>query len=167
MSWLDPYKWLISLALVALLAAGGWFAWWHHGNVRYDAGMAYVHDVDAKALATAQKAADAKTAQLLAQSNKAHQEAANAIQKYDDYVARVALEPVRVRIRACIGSPVSGPSAAKAGTTDPGPAPGTSAPVLDRGDAQGLDLTPELGTILQGFAYVDIGLQESQQRAVK
>ena len=62
MSFLDPYKWLAGLILVAILAAGAWFVWWHHGHVEYEAGIAAQRAADSSSLATYTKARDAQLA---------------------------------------------------------------------------------------------------------
>ena len=97
MSFLDPYKWLISLALVALLAAGGWYAWWHHGNVRYTAGIAAQQAAEAKSLAIYTKARDAQLA--------------TAERSYHAEIDSLQLHPIQLgALRLCIQMPDSAPA---------------------------------------------------------
>ncbi len=96
MSFLDPYKWLISLALVALLAAGGWFAWWHHGHVRFEAGIAAQQAAEAKSLAIYTKARDAQLA--------------TAERSYHAEIDSLQLHPIQLgALRLCIQMPDSAP----------------------------------------------------------
>ncbi len=62
MNFLDPYKWLIGLVLAAVLAAGAWFVWWHHGHVQFNAGIAAQRAAEAKSLAVYTQARDAQLA---------------------------------------------------------------------------------------------------------
>lgn len=60
--------------LGAALIAGMWFAWVHHGSVRYRAGIAAQQAADTKAFAALEAAANARIANLTAQYNAASQQ---------------------------------------------------------------------------------------------
>ena len=113
MSFLDPYKWLAGLILVAILAAGAWFVWWHHGHVEYEAGIAAQRAADSSSLATYTKARDAQLA--------------SAEASYHAEIDRLRLHPISLPVvRLCINMPsgagpgkgTSGPPGAGTGSAD-------------------------------------------------
>jgi len=55
-------KYVLGGVLVAAILAGCAFAYWHHGNVRYDAGIAAQQAADAKSLVAYTQARDAQLA---------------------------------------------------------------------------------------------------------
>ncbi len=81
-------KYVLGAALVALLVAGAWFAWWHHGNVRYTAGIAAQQAADAKSLVAYTQAKDAQ----LAASQESYRAELDSLKLHP-----IALGPVRLR----------------------------------------------------------------------
>ncbi len=165
---ISPYRWLIELVL-ALVAVGlVAFAWWHHGNARYHAGIAAQQSADNRSFAVLDKAVRKIDADRAAKVAKLEKEDADAQKRYDDYVARDPLGPVRVLVDTYYReAPVPGPAA---GIAPPGPPAAASRP---RGPVhpgnpalQSLDLAPALGVVLHGFADLDLGLRECEGRAM-
>ena len=113
MSFLDPYKWLVGLILVLVLALGTWFVWWHHGHVEYEAGIAAQRAADSSSLATYTKARDA--------------ELASAEASYHAEIDHLRLHPISLPVvRLCLAMPsgaglgqgTSGPPGAGTGSAD-------------------------------------------------
>lgn len=165
---IDPYRWLIELVTGLLACAVLWFVWWHHGSARYHAGIAAQQAADRKSFAVLDQAVKKIDTDRAAQVAKLEKENADDQKRYDDYVARNPLGPVRVLVDTYYRqAPVPGAARpiAPAGIAAAAGGPGGS---VHPGHAalETLDLAPALGVVLRGFADLDIDLRDCQARAL-
>ena len=87
-------KYVLGAVLVAALLAGCAFAYWHHGNVRYTAGIAAQQAADAKSLVAYTKATEARYTQ--------------ATETYSAEIDHLRLHPIALPVtRLCLDVPSS------------------------------------------------------------
>ena len=134
-------KYVMGGVLVAAILAGCAFAYWHHGNVRYTAGIA------------AQQVAEAKSLAIYTQARNAQLASAEA--SYHAEIDNLRLHPIDlgpVRLREYVPSAASqdpvtcGPASAAPAT---GPVPG----VPSRGDpVRSATNPPDISGLLESYA---------------
>lgn len=165
---ISPYRWLIELVLALVLVAAIWFAWWHHGNARYHAGIDAQRVADRRSFSVLDSAVKKIDADRAAKVAKLEKEDADAQKRYDDYVARYPLGPVRVLVDPYYReADLSGPARLVAPSIGAPAAGGSRGPLRAGNDQPAtLDLAPALGIVLRGFADLDLDLRECQGRAL-
>ncbi len=133
-------KYVLGGVLIALLVAGGWFAWWHHGNVRYTAGIAAQRAAEAKSLAIYTKARDAQLA--------------SAEASYHAEINGLQLHPIQLgSLRLCINMQSSAPAvAAEPGHLANAPAPRQLRAVPSGNNPVRQNVGPDFGAMQGAFA---------------